>query len=484
MRCFRLFLPALILAAVSLVGCSSPTASSSSAGAVVTTTTTPTVSAVVPAASAPSVAINSGLTATFSVAMDPLTITTANFTLFQGATQITGVVTNPTTTTANFAPTANLSAGLVYTATLSTAVKSAAGVALAASYIWTFTTSAAVAAPTVSSVTPVTGATGVALNPTLIASFSVLMDPTTITGSTFTLFQGATQIAGTVTNPSTTTANFVPTAALTASTTYTATLTTSVKSAASVALASAYIWTFTTKSASTALAAVNLDTATTQGTYGGAGQYVILAQTLVSASTGDAITGDVAVSPAAQSFLTGFGLTGVDTDVFRGSSLVTGKLFGADSGVPTPANLTQANTNMIAAYNDAAGRSNPDATELGAGDISGMTLAPGLYKWSTGVNINTALTLNGSATDVWIFQIAGTLALANGININLTGGALPQNIFWQSAGTAGVTIGTTAHFQGIVLASKQITVNTSAVVHGKLLSQTAVTLAATATVGP
>ena len=338
--------------------------------------------------------------------------------------------------------------------------------------------------PTVLSVIPLTGAISVGLYAPLSATFSGDMDQSTLIAANFTLQQGSTAVAGTVTKTATK-ITFTPSVGLTLNKLYTATVTTGVKDLAGNAMASANSWTFTTvATAPHGPATVNLDAATTLGTYGSAGQYIVLAQTLVSASASDAFTGDIAVSPAAQSFLTGFGLTGVDTDVFRGSALVTGKLFGADSGVPTPANLTQANANMITAYNDAAGRANPDATELGAGDISGMTLVPGLYKWSTGVAINTDLTLTGSATDIWIFQIAGTLALANGINITLTGGALPQNIFWQSAGTAGVTIGTTAHFQGIVLASKQITVNTSAVVHGKLLSQTAVTFAVSTTVGP
>jgi hypothetical protein len=99
---------------------------------------------------------------------------------------------------------------------------------------------------------------------------------------------------------------------------------------------------------------------------------------------------------------------------------------------------------------------------------------PGLYKWATGVSISKDVTLSGGPNDVWIFQVAGTLKEANGTRVTLAGGALPQNIFWQVAGA--VTLGTTAHFEGIVLAKTMIAVNTGASVNGRLLAQTAVTL--------
>ena len=340
--------------------------------------------------------------------------------------------------------------------------------------------------PTVLSVVPLTGAISVGLYAPLSATFSGDMDQSTLIAANFTLQQGSTAVAGTVTKTATK-ITFTPSVGLTINKLYTATVTTGVKDVAGNAMTSANVWTFTTvTTAPHGPATVNLDNSVAQGTYGGAGQYVILAKTLISSAGGELVTGDIAISPAAATFIQGFSLTLDASTTFSTSSQLTGvsRAYAADYTSPTPANLTEAVTNMITAYNDAAGRPTPDATELGAGDISGMTLVPGLYKWGTGVNINTDLTLTGSATDIWIFQIAGTLALANGINITLTGGALPQNVFWQTAGTAGVTIGTTAHFQGIVLASKQISVNTSAVVHGRLLSQTAVTLAANTTVGP
>ncbi len=137
---------------------------------------------------------------------------------------------------------------------------------------------------------------------------------------------------------------------------------------------------------------------------------------------------------------------------------------------------------MGTAYNDAMGRTNPDATELGAGDISGLTLAPGLYKWSTSVLVNTDVTLSGSANDVWIFQIAGDLDVAAGgsvpagIKIVLAGGAKASNVFWQVGGPTGATLGTFSTFNGIILSAKQVRVRTGAVVNGRLFADTQVTL--------
>ena len=111
---------------------------------------------------------------------------------------------------------------------------------------------------------------------------------------------------------------------------------------------------------------------------------------------------------------------------------MTGKVYAADYAAPTPSNLTTAIGDMELAFTDAAGRA-PDVTELGAGNIGGMTLAPGVYKWGTGLLIPTDVTLTGSATDVWIFQIAQDLTVAAPRSV-LAGGALPKNVFWQVAG--------------------------------------------------
>jgi hypothetical protein len=207
---------------------------------------------------------------------------------------------------------------------------------------------------------------------------------------------------------------------------------------------------------------------------GTAGTYVILAKTTITNTGTSAITGDLGLSPAAASFITGFALSAPPT-TFTTSALVTGKVYASDYDPPTPVNLGTSIADMQTAYTTAAGRTLPDYTELGAGNIGGLTLAPGLYKWGTTVLIPTSVTLSGGANDTWIFQIAGGLTQSSATSVTLTGGALAQNVVWQVAGI--VTIGTTATMNGRVLGQTQINLNTGAVANGKLLAQTQVTLA-------
>jgi hypothetical protein len=143
--------------------------------------------------------------------------------------------------------------------------------------------------------------------------------------------------------------------------------------------------------------------------------------------------------------------------------------------------MTTAVDDMLTAYTDAAGRA-PDFIELGAGDIGGMTLVPGTYKWGTGVLIPTNVTLHGGSCDTWIFEIAQGLTLASGVEVKLTGGALPKNVVWQVTGA--VTIGTGAHIEGVVLGATAITLDTGASAHSRLLAQTAVTLISNSVVQP
>ena len=212
-----------------------------------------------------------------------------------------------------------------------------------------------------------------------------------------------------------------------------------------------------------------------------AGGYAILAKTGIATVPTSAITGNLGISPAAATFITGFSLTADATNVFSTSPQLTGKAFAADYTAPTPTNLTTAVGDMQLAFTDAAGRV-PDMTELGAGNIGGMTLAPGVYKWGTGVVIPTDVTLSGRATDVWIFQIAQDLVMASGTKVVLAGGALPENIFWQVAGL--VDLDTTAHGEGVILTQTSVTLHTGASINGRLLAQTAVNLDGSTVVAP
>jgi hypothetical protein len=147
-----------------------------------------------------------------------------------------------------------------------------------------------------------------------------------------------------------------------------------------------------------------------------------------------------------------------------------------------PTRLTTAVSDMETAYTDAAGRTLPDFTELGAGNISGLTLVPGLYNWGTGVLIASDVTLSGGPDDVWILQVAQNLIVSNGVIVHLSGGARARNIFWQVAGQ--VTLGTTSQFEGIILSQTAINLQTGASVNGRLFAQTDVTLQQNAVTNP
>lgn len=217
---------------------------------------------------------------------------------------------------------------------------------------------------------------------------------------------------------------------------------------------------------------------------GAAAPFVILTKTGISNVSTSAVTGDLGASPIAATAITGFSLVADSTNTFARSSQVTGKVYAANYTNPTPSNLTVAVGNMQTAYTDAAGRSLPDFTELYAGNLSGRTLSPGLYKWSSGVLINSDVTLAGPSDAVWIFQVAGNLTLGSGTRMLLSGGAQSKNIFWQVGGGVGVEIGTTAHVEGTLLAAKAIHLRTGASLNGRALSQTAVTLAQNTVVIP
>lgn len=207
---------------------------------------------------------------------------------------------------------------------------------------------------------------------------------------------------------------------------------------------------------------------------GAAINYVILAKTGISTVPTSAITGNIGISPAQATAITGFALTLGSGAAFATSTQVTGNVYAPGYAAPTPANLTAAVGAMEAAYTNAAGRTLPDYIELATGNIGGLTLPPGLYKWSSAVSIPSNVTLNGSATDVWIFQIAGGLTAASGKRVVLTGGALASNVFWQVAGA--VTLGTTARIEGQVMSQTGISLGTGARATGRLMAQTAVTL--------
>jgi len=445
--------------------------------------TAPTVSGTVNADGAVGVAINTKVGASFSEAMDPLTITNVNFTLKEtiSGNVVAGTV-DYSSVNATFIPLSNLTGNTQYTATIKggiAGVKDLASNPLAVDKVWSFTTGAAtdIAAATVTVVSPLDLATGVAVNSAVTATFSEAMDHMTITTATFTLTATATPlvpITGTLTyDPQAKIATFTPSSNLASGTAYTATVTIGAKDMAGNALAVNKVWSFTT--AGSGPAAVNLLTTA---------NFAILAKTTITDVPSSAITGNIGVSPAAGSFI------GVTCAEMTGTIYTVDATYVGSGDVTCVAPGPGANKTLVdnaildmgTAYADAAGRTLPDATELGTGNISGMTIVPGLYKWSTDVAINTDVTLSGGANDVWIFQISGDLSIADGgsvpagIKVILSGGAQAKNIFWQVGGLTGATLGTYSTFNGNILSAKQVILKTGAVLNGRAFADSQVVL--------
>ena len=220
-------------------------------------------------------------------------------------------------------------------------------------------------------------------------------------------------------------------------------------------------------------AAVDIGSSTNLAAAGG---YALLAKTAISNVTGSSIDGNVGLSPAAATYITGFGMTADSPNVSSTAPAVVSpaKIYAASYKSPTPTNLTSAVLEMEGAYTDAAGRTPPDFLDLSSGNLGGLTLAPGLYTWGSSVTIPTDVTISGGPDDVWIFQISNDLDLSKGVDVLLGGGADAKNIFWQVAGQ--VTIHSSAHFEGIILSKTAVTLQTKATFHGRIYAQTMIAL--------
>jgi hypothetical protein len=215
-----------------------------------------------------------------------------------------------------------------------------------------------------------------------------------------------------------------------------------------------------------------------------AGDFATLTKSGISTTGITRITGDIGVSPAAATAITGFGLIMDTNGESSHTPIVTGKVYAADYAVPTPDKMTTAVKDMETAFTTANGLTTPaPIVGLYSGDISGRTLTPGLYKWSTGVLITEqGVTLSGGPNDTWVFQISEDLTVNNSAKITLLGGAQAKNIFWVVSGKA--TLGTNSDVSGIILSQTLISLNTGAKVTGRLLAQTAVTLNASTVIQP
>ena len=356
----------------------------------------PTVIATLPANGATAVPLNTNVTATLSSVMAPATINTSTFTLTgPGGTAVAGAV-GYSGTTATFSPSASLAANSVYIGTITTGATDPGGNALAANYVWSFTTGA----PTVISTVPLAGATAVPVNTLVSATFSEPMNPLTLTNSTFTLAgPGATAVAGVVSYAGST-ATFTPTLVLAASTLYTATITTGAQDPAGAALAANFVWTFTTAPPPTVISTVPANLAT-----------AVAVNTIISATFSEAMN-------SATINGTTFLVTG------PGATPVAGTVTYAGSTATFTPTLVLANSTLYTAT-ITTGAKDPTGAPLAANHVWTFTTAPPPTVVSTvPVDGATAVAVNTlvSAT----FSGPMNPATINGTTFTVTGpGATP-----------------------------------------------------------
>jgi hypothetical protein len=411
-----------------------------------------------PASAAINVPLNQRIAATFNTPMNPSTISavgTFTVAVAGGGAAVTGTVSYAGST-AVFTPTSNLTASTTYTATITTAAKDLTGDAMAANFTWNFATglTANLVAPTITLTVPASAAVAVPINQTISATFSTAMDPTTITNATFTVAVagvGGAPVNGTVSyDPASQIATFAPLANLAADTQYTATISNLALDLTGNALstttgAAPDPWNFTTSAVVGAgQAPINL---------GSAASFAVMSTSSIASTGPVIINGDVGLAPGTSQ--------GIPPAQINGTIHINDTV------------ITQAQADLLAAYNDAVSRST-NAQTL-PGNMGGLTFTPGLYVNSTsvliqgaGANNNVTLDAQGDPNAVFIFKMGSTLTTGPGSQVILAGGAKAGNVFWQ-VGTSA-TIDTTSIFYGDVLANVSITVNTGAVVTGRLFA--------------
>ncbi|MEO8412000.1 MAG: Ig-like domain-containing protein [Ginsengibacter sp.] len=449
--------------------------------------TPPTVIVTDPADAAIGVAFDKKISATFSEMMDSLS-TTTSFTITNttsGGTNVIGSVTY-SGTTAVFLPAANLAPSTTYTGTITTGAKDLSGNFLAHKYIWNFTTSGPITPPIVISTDPVNGTSGVILNKMITATFSKQMDPATINNTTFLLKQGVNPIAGVVTYTATT-ATFTPSSNLIANTTYTGTITTGSKDLAGNAMVNNYIWSFATALSVTPPS--YLGSASVFGAFGGnAGITNQGLKTMIN-------NGGIG-STAASSLITGFhdGLTG---DIYTETPLNVGNATGGIyTAAPAPGNAVSAAIaakallDANAAYISISPASKPGGIDPGAGELGGLTLAPGIYKSASGTfkisNGDLTLDAQGDPNAVWIFQTAAGLTVgiagpAGARSVVMINGGLPKNVYWYVGSAATINGAGGGVMTGTIIATAGVTFSTPGNAVQTVLNGRAISLVASVT---
>ncbi len=458
----------------------------------------PMVTSTSPTNRATGVPINSNVTATFTKSMDPATINTTSFTVTAtGAAAVAGTVTlDAAGKKATFTPSGTLAANTAYTASITTMAKDQAWKArnnkhdndnshkynnrdddqackaLAAAYVWTFTTGATpnTTVPAVISTTPANTVTGVCLNNAINATFSEAMDPATITTATFTVaVPGAAATAGTITyNAATNIATFTPTAALAAGTQFTATIIGGAGGAtnlAGTALANDHAWTFTTAAQACSTATpVALGAAGPFAAFGGAAG--ITNQGILTL-----INGDIGTT-AASTLITGFhDSTGaIYTETPLNIGTVNGTIYTAPPAPGTAATFviaTQAAADALTAFNSLSPASLPGGTDPFAGLLGGNTVPPGVYQSASGsfqiTGSDLILDARGDANAVWVFQMATSLTVGDTAprSVILINGAQAKNVFWQVGSAATINGAGGGTMVGTIIASAGVTFSTA-----------------------
>jgi hypothetical protein len=368
--------------------------------------TPPTVTSTTHANGATGVPINTQPGATFSEAMDANTLNASSFNLKRGGTLVPGTLVYSGLNLV-FTPTTALAASTVYTATIGTGAKDAAGNALAADYVWSWTTAATpdTTAPTVISTLNANGATNVPLNAQLGATFSEAMNAASVGSANFLLKEsvGNTPVAGSL---ALTAANavFTPTAALLPTTRYTVTIKGGSGGVADLAgnvLAADYVLSWTTAAAPdltpptvTTVVPANLATEVAVGSAVNAtfseamdpstlntANFTVQGLTsvsgVVSASAGNTIATFTPSAPlAADTTYTATIRTGA-TDI-AGNALATNRVWTfttAAVAVVVPS-IDLASAAPFASFGGSAGMTNTGTLTLINGDIGTIATAP------------------------------------------------------------------------------------------------------------
>jgi hypothetical protein len=482
-------------------------------------TTKPTVLSTIPANLATGVPANQVVSATFSTAMNPLTISGTTFTLTgPGTTAVAGLVTYAGIgNTAIFTPTAALVTGTTYTATITTGAQDLSGNALASNDVWTFTVGAAnTTAPTITLTSPVNGATSVPINQAVSATFSKAMNPLSINTTTFTLTgpSGAAVIGTISYNAATFVATFTPTTNLAANTIYTADITTGATDSTGNPLGSGVApnpWTFTTFGVALPPPVV-LNSAAAFGDVGGTAgmtnqgiETVINNGSIGTTAVSTAVTGFHDTSLAKQA--------GVWPCIYTETTLNVGQVNSGTGNIgiytaPPPPNgiacpsegtaatlliAQQAAADTLSAYISMTPASMPGGIAVescpapqcigsgGPGELGGRTLQAGVYKASPGTYAITSspLTLDGAGNPnaTWVFQMSSSLTVGGTApqSVLLENSASCANVFWQVGSAAvingaggGTFCGTVISYSGATTGTAGITTITT--INGRLLS--------------